>query len=455
MTVPVGCKKLLRRVRSSLIIQLLHSSVFSDSAVDSSVRVCCFLVALFSMQNVNGYYKRTLPSPPAVDFHSPDGKQLFIEAIQNGTMEGFFKLISYFQTQSEPAFCGLATLSMVLNALGIDPCRIWKGPWRWFDESMLDCCEPLEKVKAEGISFGKFVCLAHCAGAKVEGFRASRSNIEEFRKYVIDCSRCTSEDRHVISSYCRAALKQNCKHESLFEIVKFLMDDVPILLKSKDMKDIHQVLSSIVTSLPPNFKEFIQWVARNRRQEDADASISADKKARLTIKEETSTLVNGNALPVIAANVCCQGAGILGGKPSSSTGYGYRKTHMKCLKAEDDKRIEMVSGRVVNGNPEQGVDVLIPSSSVKSCCSCSNPNNIISIHPATTDVLTVLLLSLPSTTWEHITDKLLLTKIRGLLSIDNLSAFLQEEVLHLRRHLYLLKRCKEGTVDKDLDVPFL
>lgn len=42
-------------------------------------------------------------------------------------MEGFFNLISHFQTQSEPAYCGLATLAMVLNALAIDPCRKWKG----------------------------------------------------------------------------------------------------------------------------------------------------------------------------------------------------------------------------------------------------------------------------------------------------------------------------------------
>lgn len=54
-------------------------------------------------------------------------QQLFIEAIQRGTMEGFYKLISYFQTQSEPAYCGLASLSMVLNALAIDPGRKWKG----------------------------------------------------------------------------------------------------------------------------------------------------------------------------------------------------------------------------------------------------------------------------------------------------------------------------------------
>ncbi|PIM98834.1 Glutathione gamma-glutamylcysteinyltransferase [Handroanthus impetiginosus] len=74
-----------------------------------------------------GLYRRALPSPPAIDFSSPEGKKIFTEALHDGNMEGFFKLISNFQTQSEPAFCGLASLAMVLNALAIDPCRIWKG----------------------------------------------------------------------------------------------------------------------------------------------------------------------------------------------------------------------------------------------------------------------------------------------------------------------------------------
>ncbi|XP_050105795.1 glutathione gamma-glutamylcysteinyltransferase 1-like [Malus sylvestris] len=74
-----------------------------------------------------GLYRRILPSPPAVEFASLQGKELFLEAIQSGTMENFYRLISSFQTQSEPAYCGLASLSMVLNALAIDPGRKWKG----------------------------------------------------------------------------------------------------------------------------------------------------------------------------------------------------------------------------------------------------------------------------------------------------------------------------------------
>ncbi|KAK8506117.1 hypothetical protein V6N13_002764 [Hibiscus sabdariffa] len=153
-----------------------------------------------------GLYRRVLPSPPAIEFASPEGKKLFTEALAGGTVEGFFKLISYYQTQSEPAYCGLATLAMVLNALAIDPGRTWKGPWRWFDDTMLDCCEPLEKIKSRGITFGKVACLAVCNGAQVETFWADQSNIQDFRERVVSCA--SSEDCHLIVSYNRAILKQ-------------------------------------------------------------------------------------------------------------------------------------------------------------------------------------------------------------------------------------------------------
>ena len=55
-------------------------------------------------------------------------------------------------TQDEPAFCGLASLATVLNALAVDPRRAWKGAWRWFHEGLLDCCRPLEDVKRDGIN---------------------------------------------------------------------------------------------------------------------------------------------------------------------------------------------------------------------------------------------------------------------------------------------------------------
>ncbi|KAK7858749.1 glutathione gamma-glutamylcysteinyltransferase 1 [Quercus suber] len=425
-----------------------------------------------------GLYRRSLPSPPAIDFASSEGKKLFIEAIQNGTMEGFYRLISNFQTQSEPAYCGLASLSMVLNALAIDPGRKWKGPWRWFDESMLDCCESLENVRTRGISFGKVVCFAHCAGAKVEAFRTSHTTIDEFRKHVITCS--TSDNCHVISSYHRSALKQSCKHESWVSIAKYIMEDVPLLLKSEGVNDIQKVLSVVFSSLPSNFGEFIKWIAEVRSQEDFGQILSTEEKARVAMKEEilkqvqetglfrqvAAFLSSANSccrnlpplgfednLPNIAATVCCQGAEIWAGKYGSLNGYCCRETCVKCLKANGDKAVTVVSGTVVNGKCQQGVDILVPSSQTKQSCSCSASSNYIGMLPASNDVLTALLLALPPETWSGIKDKKLLQEISSLVSTEKLPTLVQEEVLHLRDQLHLLKRCQENKIDENLGAP--
>ena len=136
----------------------------------------------------------------------------------------------------------------------------------------------------------------------------------------------------------------------------------------------------------------------------------------------------GDTLPDIAASVCCQGAEILGGKVSSPLVYCCRETCMKCLKAEDDKPVTVVCGTVVSGSSAQGVDVLIPSPPREKCCHCSGPSKSNGVYPASADVLTVLLLSLPSTTWAGINDDRLLREIDDLVSTENLPTLLQEEV---------------------------
>eukprot|EP01083_Nonionella_stella_P298774 1014033_1 len=105
------------------------------------------------------FYRRKLPSPPAIAFTSPQGRLLFKESLKDGFMEGYFILAEQFRTQDEPTFCGLSTLTMVLNTLAVDPKRVWKDSWRWYSESMLDCCRSLDQIKAEGITFDQFVCL--------------------------------------------------------------------------------------------------------------------------------------------------------------------------------------------------------------------------------------------------------------------------------------------------------
>lgn len=485
---------------------------------------------------VAGVYRRVLPSPPAIEFASPQGKKLFTEALEGGTMEGFFKLISYYQTQSEPAYCGLASLAVVLNALAIDPGRTWKGPWRWFDDTMLDCCEPLSKIKDEGITFGKVSCLAFCNGANVEAFRTNESSIDEFRRHVI--SSASSEDSHVITSYHRGVFKQtgtghfspiggyhagkdmvlildvarfkypphwvplillweamdtidnatghhrgfmtvsripkapsilytvSCRHEGWNKVAKYLTEDVPLRLKSDDVKSVENLLSVIFKSAPADLKEFIKWVAEVRRQEDGSMILSEEEKGRLVMKEEVLkqtretelfkyvakwsaskiSLCKGvtswglkETLPELAADICCQGAELFMGKLSSSEGTCCRQTNVTLLKVDDEKAMTVVSGTVTTDGIEKGIETLVPSSITELSNLCDfDQSNCKGMHPSTADVLTVLLLALPQHTWSGIKEEELRMQFNHLASVDKLPSLLQQEVQHLRRQLHFL-----------------
>jgi len=92
-------------------------------------------------------------------------------------MEAYFILAEQFRTQDEPAFCGVSTMTMVLNALAVDPGKIWKGAWRWYHESMLDCCLSLEEIKSSGITFDHFVCLGSCNGLSMVSKRPTERHL--------------------------------------------------------------------------------------------------------------------------------------------------------------------------------------------------------------------------------------------------------------------------------------
>ncbi|PRP82693.1 hypothetical protein PROFUN_10057 [Planoprotostelium fungivorum] len=143
----------------------------------------------------SSFYKRPLPNH-LVPFSSP-------EALDTGSMESYWTLAEQFHTQSEPAYCGLATLTMVLNALQIDPNRLWKGPWRWYNEDLLDCCTPLER---EGITMNNFACLAKCNGADVEVVKAENSTLSDFRERIKAV--CNKQDEYIVVSFSRNILGQ-------------------------------------------------------------------------------------------------------------------------------------------------------------------------------------------------------------------------------------------------------
>lgn len=133
----------------------------SVATITSNISQCALDASKLQPNSQLSFHRRDLP-PDCISFSSDQGKHLFSKSLMEtpNYMEIYFPLAEQFITQAEPAYCGLATLAMCLNALMIDPGRIWKGAWRWFSEELFNCCTPLSVAKEQGISLAQFICLA-------------------------------------------------------------------------------------------------------------------------------------------------------------------------------------------------------------------------------------------------------------------------------------------------------
>ena len=153
------------------------------------------------------FYRRDL-LPPSVPFNSPEGREYFKESLAQGYLECYFPLAEQFTTQSHPSFCGLGSLTMTLNALSLDPGRTWKGPWRWFDDSMLDCCKTHNVIMESGITLRDIDCLANCNGASVVLNYAIQMTEDKFREDIKKITSAIPSNSFIIVSYNRRACNQ-------------------------------------------------------------------------------------------------------------------------------------------------------------------------------------------------------------------------------------------------------
>ncbi|KAJ3351844.1 hypothetical protein HDU83_008570 [Entophlyctis luteolus] len=197
-------------VSSAAAVQRRASATVSPP----SPAVSCAAVHLHSLPPPpSTFYRRSLPEI-LTSFNSREGKRLFKESLARGTAESFLHLCGNLAHQSEPAFCGLGSLAIVLNALEVDPNRPWKGAWRWYDETLLDCCSPLETIKSKGITFDEFASLAACNGLTVEAKRftneAAGENVSK-QEFINDLKRVCSNSEgslQMVVSFSRKVLSQ-------------------------------------------------------------------------------------------------------------------------------------------------------------------------------------------------------------------------------------------------------
>ena len=160
----------------------------------------------------SSFYQRTLPSS-CIALDSVAGKSLFKEAWnqESSGVEMYFPLIQQLTTQNEPPSCGLASLVVVLNAMHVDPKRLWKNgaPWRWISEdNVRECGDGNSIEKAEhGMGFDEFTALATCNGVTVTPTHVTlQFEIDTFRKVV--AQNAAQNKNMLVLNYSRRVLGQ-------------------------------------------------------------------------------------------------------------------------------------------------------------------------------------------------------------------------------------------------------
>lgn len=88
----------------------------------------------------------------------------------------------------------------------------------------------------------------------------------------------------VLDIYMNFYFVQSCKHESWKIISKYLMEQVPQLLKAEGFDSIEKILSAVFESLPANLTDFIKWIAEVRRLESSEKTVDKEEAERIAIK---------------------------------------------------------------------------------------------------------------------------------------------------------------------------
>jgi len=164
-------------------------------------------------------HRRVLPSS-LVALSSTEGRQRLVDHLTcpESNTESYYRLTQHAMNQSDPAYCGVTTLVVVLNALSVDPNVRWKGGWRYFgDEGFLlsRCCMNEEHIQRVGITMDEFYQLATCQGVNVTMTRWTEDSVttglDDFRQVVqttFSSSFTSSNTQLLVVSFSRASLGQ-------------------------------------------------------------------------------------------------------------------------------------------------------------------------------------------------------------------------------------------------------
>jgi hypothetical protein len=152
----------------------------------------------------------TLPLPePLIGLNSERGARLLLESEAN---RSYWPLSIQFVTQKNQAYCGVASLVMVLNALGLPaPTTPEFEPFKTFTQDNLlnDDTEkvlPKEVLAKIGMTLDQIGGILESYSVTADVRHAADTNVDEFRKLATEAM--NTPNRYVIVNYLRRTIGQ-------------------------------------------------------------------------------------------------------------------------------------------------------------------------------------------------------------------------------------------------------
>ena len=166
------------------------------------------------------FYKRKEPLL-GINFTSDASKLILQDCINNNTANPFFEFVDNYTTQTDPAFCGSANLSILLNTLKKDPGYKWKGIWRWYDDKNIKCLN-VENVIDYGIILTQWALLLKCNNVKNFKIYRPISNLE--KKYLNIFTDKKNYDDIKYDKICPIKHNENCNYKNINKVFYNLCD---------------------------------------------------------------------------------------------------------------------------------------------------------------------------------------------------------------------------------------
>ncbi|WP_457094068.1 phytochelatin synthase family protein [Microvirga sp. P5_D2] len=152
----------------------------------------------------------TLPLPePLISLNSEQGAHLLLESEAN---RAYWPLSIQFVTQKNQAYCGVASLVMVLNALGVSaPITPEFEPFKTFTQDNLlnndtEKVLPKEVLAKIGMTLDQIGKLLTAYSIKADVRHAADTSLDAFRKLATEA--LNTPNQYVIVNYLRRAIGQ-------------------------------------------------------------------------------------------------------------------------------------------------------------------------------------------------------------------------------------------------------